>query len=113
MAKLKLTSTSTNSLELNKTKPATHLHQLLIQHNPALQITPKTEAHKPALQIPPKIEANNKAINLISTPATQVYKHVYYNVPAPRKLASNINCNLNISNYVALAPQSPFNTSLA
>ena len=28
VAKLKLISTSINSLELNKTKPATHLHQL-------------------------------------------------------------------------------------
>ena len=114
MAKLKLISTSINSLELNQTKPATHLHQLLIQlkpalqitpkieaHNPALQITPKIEAHDPALQITLKIEANNKAVNLISTPATRVYKHVYYNFPAPRKLASNTNCNLNNSNYVA------------
>ena len=101
-------------MELNQTKPATHLHQLLIQlkpalqitpkieaHNPALQITPKIEAHYPALQITLKIEANNKAVNLISTPATRVYKHVYYNFPAPRKLASNTNCNLNNSNYVA------------
>ena len=126
MAKLKLISTSINSLELNQTKPATHLHQLIIQHNPALQITPKSEAHNPALQITPeieahnpalqitpKIEASNKAKNLISTPATRVYNHVYYNFPAPRKLASNTNCNLNNTNYVATAPQSPFNTSLA
>ena len=100
-------------MKLNQAKPATHLHQLLIQHNPALQITPKIEALNPALQITPKIEANNKAINLISTPATRVYKHVYYNFPAPPKLASNTNRNLNNSNYVAPAPQSPFNTFLA
>ena len=107
--KLKLISASINSLELNNTKSAPHLHQLIIAHNPAsqitskieahdsalqitpkteahdlaLQITPKVEAHDPALQITPKIEANNKAINLISTHAARVYKHVYYNYPAP------------------------------
>ena len=113
VAKLNLVSTSINSLELNNTKPATNLHKLLIKDNPALQITPKIEAHNPALQITPKNEANNKAINLISAPATRVCKHVYYTSPAPRKLASNTNCNLNNLNYVAPASQSPLNTSLA
>ena len=41
VAKLKLISASINSLELNKTKPATHLHQLLKEHDPASQFTPK------------------------------------------------------------------------
>ena len=41
VAKLKLIFTSINSLELKNTTPATHLHQLLVKHNPALQITPK------------------------------------------------------------------------
>ena len=100
-------------MELNNTKPATHVHQFLIKHNPALQITPKIEAHNPALQITPKIEANIKVINLISAPATRVYKHVYYNSPAPRKLASDTNCNFKVSNYVATTSQSPLNISLA
>ena len=113
VAKLKLISTSINSLEINNTKPASRLHQLIIAHNPALQITPKPEAHNPALQITPKIkvhnpalqitpktEANNKAINLINTHAARVYKHVHYNSPAPRKLASNTNCQLNNLKYV-------------
>ena len=125
VTKLKLVSTSIISLELNNTKPASHLHQLLIAHNPALQITPKIEAHNPALQITPKIEvqdpalqiapkieANNKAINLINTHAAQVHKHVYYNSPAPRKLASNTDCNLNNLKYVDRASQHPLNTSL-
>ena len=54
VAKLKLISTSINALELNNTKIASHLHQLLIAHNPALQITPKIETQNPALQITPK-----------------------------------------------------------
>ena len=76
-AKLKLISTSINTLELNTTKSASHLHQLLIAHNSPLQITPKIEAHNPAQQITPKIEANNKAINLISTHAARVCKHLH------------------------------------
>ena len=85
VAKLKLFFASINSLELKNTKFAPHLHQLLLAHDPALQITPKIEAHDPALQITPKIEVNNKAIYLISTHAARVYKHVSYNSPAPRK----------------------------
>ena len=100
VANLKLISASINSLELKNTKSAPHLHQLLLAHDPALQITPK-------------IEANNKAINLISTLAARVYKHVFYNSPAPRKLASNTNCNFNNRKYVDPAPQNPLNTSLA
>ena len=113
-------------MELNNTKPASHLHQLLIAHNRTLQITPKIEAHNhakqitpkievhdPALQITPKISANNKAINLINTHAARVYKHVYYKSPAPRKLASNTTCNLNNLKYVDTASQNTFNTSLA
>ena len=113
-------------MELNNTKPASHLHQLLVfhnpalqttptidAHNPALQIIPKIEVHDPALQITPEIEAKNKAITLINTHAARVYKHVYYNSPAPRKLASNTNCNLNNLNYVDPASQNPLNTSLA
>ena len=83
VAKLKLISASIISLELNNTKPAPHLHQLLKADDPASQITPK-------------IEANNRAINLISTHAVRVHKHGYYNSPAPLKLASNIKCNLKI-----------------
>ena len=126
VAKLKLFSTSINSLELNNTKPASQLHQLLIAHNSALQITHKIETHNSALQITHKIEthnfalqithkieANNKVINLISTHAARVCKHVYYNSPAQRKLASNTNRNLNIIKYVDSASQKPLNTSLA
>ena len=87
VAKIKLISTSINALELNNTKFASQLHQLKISHNPALQITPTIEAHEPAFQITPKIEANNKAMNSINTHATRVRKRVYYNSPAPRKLA--------------------------
>ena len=97
VAKLKLISTSINALELSNTKSASQLHQLIITHNPALQITPTIEAHEPALQITPKIEANNKAINSINTHATRVRKHVFYNSPALRKLASNANSNLSNS----------------
>ena len=43
VAKLKLISTSVNALELNTTKSASHLHQLIIAHNSPLQITPKTD----------------------------------------------------------------------
>ena len=68
VAKLKLNSASINSLDLNKTHPALHIHQLLKTHDPALQITSK-------------IEANNKAINLISTHAARVRKHDCYNSP--------------------------------
>ena len=113
VAKLKLISTFLNTLELNDTKSASHLRQLFIAHNPALQITPKIEAHDPALQTTPKIEANKKAINLINTNAARVYKHVFYNSPAPQKLASNTNCNLNNLKYVDPASQNPLNTSLA
>ena len=108
VAKIKLISTSIKSLELNNTKSASHLQQLLIAHNPALQIIPKIEAHNPTIQITPKIKvrdpalqikpksaANNKAINLINTHAARVCKHVYYNSPAPQKLTSNTTCNLN------------------
>ena len=83
VAKLKLISASNNTLELNNTKPAPHLHQLL-------------KAYNPTLQIAPKIGAKNKAINLIGTHAARVYKHDYYNSPVPRKLASNTNRNLTI-----------------
>ena len=74
VANLQLISSSINSLELNNTNPAPHLHQLLKAHDPASQITPK-------------FEANNKTINLISTHAARVHKHGHYNSPAPRKLA--------------------------
>ena len=82
LSKLKLISASINSLDLNKTHPATHLHQLLKTHDLASQITPK-------------IAANIKAINLISTHAARVRKHDYYNSPAPRMLVSNITRILN------------------
>ena len=82
VSKLKLISATFNSLELNNTKSAPHLHQLLLAHDPALQITSK-------------IEANNKAINLISTRALRVYKYVSYNSLAPRRLASDTNGNFN------------------
>ena len=100
-------------MELNNTKSTTHLYQLLLAHDPALQITPKIEAHDPELQITPKIEANNKAINLISTHAARVYKHVYYISPALRKLAPNTNCNFNNFKNVDPASQNPLNTPLA
>ena len=87
-------------MELNNTKPAPHLHQLLKAQDPASQITPK-------------FEANNKAINLFSTHAARVHKHGYYNSTAPRKLASNTNCNLNNLKYEDPASQLPLNTSLA
>ena len=113
VAKLKVISTSINSLELNNTKSASNLHQLLIAHNPSLQITPKIEAHNPSIQITPKIAANNKVINLINTHAERVYKHVYYNSPAPQKFASNTTCNLNNLKYVHPASQNTLNTPLA
>ena len=100
VATLKLISASINSLELKKTKPAPHLHQLL-------------KAYNPALQIPPKIEANNKAINLISTHAARVHKHDYYNSPFPRKLVSNTNYNINNLKYADPASQISLHTSLA
>ena len=100
LAKLKLISASINSLDLNKTRPASHLHQLLKTHDPASQITLK-------------IEANNKAIKLISTHAARVRKHDYYISPAPQTLASNTTCNLNNLKYVDPALQIPLNTSLA
>ena len=84
----------------------------MLTQTPAVQITPTIEAYEPALQITTKIEANNKAINSISTHATRVRKHVFYNSPVPRKLASNANSNLNNSKYVEHASQSPINTSL-
>ena len=59
VAKLKLISTYINALELNNTTSVSHLHQLLLAHNPPLQITPKLETHNPALQTTPKIEAHN------------------------------------------------------
>ena len=99
--KVKLISTSINAIELNNTKSASHL----LPHNPALRITPKIETHNPASQITPKIEADNKAINLISTHAARVCKHVYYNSPAQRKLASNCTSNLNNLKYVDSASQ--------
>ena len=125
-AKLKLISTTINSLESSNTKSASHLHHILIAlnpalqitptieaHNPAIQITPKIEVHDPALQVTPKIAANNKAINLINTHAARVYKHAYYNSPAPQKLASNTTCILNNLKYVDSASQNTLNTSLA
>ena len=99
-AKLKLISASINSLDLNNTKPAPHLHQLINAYNPASQTARK-------------IEANNKAINLISTPAARVRKHYYYNSPAPRKLASNTNCYLNNLKHATPASQISLHTSLA
>ena len=113
VAKLKLISTSINAIKLNNTKSASHLHQLLLAHNPALRITPKIETHNPASQIKPKIEALNKAINLISTHAARVCKHIYYNSPAQRKLASNYTSNLKNLKYLGSASQNPFNTYLA
>ena len=113
VAKLKLISTSINAIELNNTKSASHLHQLLLAHNPALRITLKIETHIPASQITPKNEANNKAINLNSTHAARVCKYVYHNSPARRKLAWNYSSNLNNLKYVGAASQNPLNTSLA
>ena len=81
--------------------------------NVSTKFTPIIKAHDPASQITPKNEANNKAINLISTHAAQVYKHDYYNSPAPRKLASNTNCNLNSLKYADSASQIPLHTYLA
>ena len=78
VAKLKIISVSIISLELNTTRPAPHLHQLLKTNDPALQITPK-------------IEVNSMAINLISAHAARLHKHGFYNFSAPR----NTNCNLN------------------
>ena len=95
VAKLKLISTSINAIELNNTKSASHLHQFLLAHNPALRITPKIEILNLASQITRKIETHNKAINLSSTHAARVCKHVYYNSPAQRRLASNYTSNLN------------------
>ena len=112
VAKLKLISTSINALELNTTKSASHLHQLLIAHNSPLQITPKIETHNPALQITTKIEAHNEAINLITTHAARVCKHVYCNSPAQRKVASNSTRSLNNLKYVGSASQNPLYTSL-
>ena len=86
---------------------------MLLAHNPALRITPEIETHNPASQITPKIEAYNKAINFISTHAARVCKHVYYNSPARRKLASNSTSNLKNLKYVGSASQNPLNTSLA
>ena len=100
VAKLKLISTSINAIEINNTKSASHFYQLLLKHNPALRITPKIETHNPASQIKIKIEAHNKAINLISTHAAQVCKHVYYDSLAQRKLASKYNSKLNNLKYV-------------
>ena len=100
VAKLKLISASFNLLHLNITHPATHIHQLLKTHDPVSQTTPK-------------LEADIMAINLISTHAARVHKNDYYNSPAPRKLASNITCNLNNLKYVDPTSQIPLNTSLA
>ena len=113
VAKIKLISTSIRAKELNNKKSASHLHQLLLAHNPALRNTPKTETHNPASQITPKIEAHNKAINLIRTHAARVCKHVYYNSPAQRKLASNCTSNLDNLKYVGSASQNSINTSPA
>ena len=99
VAELKLISASINSLELNSTKPAPHLHQFL-------------EARDPASQITAKFEANNKPINLISTYAARVHKHDCYNSPAPQKLDANTNCISNNLKYVDPASQLPLNTSL-
>ena len=77
------------------------------------KFSPIIKAHCPASQITAKNETNNKAINLISTHAAQVYKHDYYNSPAPRKLASNTNCNLNNLKYAVSASHIPLHTSLA
>ena len=86
---------------------------MLTKYDLALQITPKIEAHNSALQITPEIEANTKTIISISTHATRVSEHVFYNSPAPRLLASNVNSELKHLNYVIWASQSPLNSSLA
>ena len=61
VAKLKLISASVNSLNLQSSQSAPHLHNLLKEHDLAPQITPKSEPI-------------TKAINLISTLATRVHK---------------------------------------
>ena len=86
---------------------------MLTKHNLASQTPPKIEAHNSALQITLKIEAITKTINSISTQATRVREHIFYNSPAPRKLASNVNSELNNLKHVIRASQSPLNTSLA
>ena len=58
-------------------------------------------------------QAHNKAKNLNNTHAARVCKHVYYNSPAQRKLASNSTQNLNNLKNVGSASQNPLNTSLA
>ena len=70
-----------NSIDLNFSERASPLHQL-------------KKAHDLALQITPKIEANNNVINLISAHAARVHKHNNSISLAPRKRASNADCNL-------------------
>ena len=86
---------------------------MLIAHNSPLQTTPKIETRNLALQITLKIEVHNKAINLISTHAVRVCKHIYYNSPAQRNLVSNSTRNLNNLKFVGSASQNPLNTTLA
>ena len=71
VAKLNLFSASVNSLNLKSNESALRLHNLI-------------QAHDPAPQITPEIESTSKAINLISTLAIRVHKHVYYLSPVPR-----------------------------
>ena len=87
MAKLKLISASVNSLNFKPSEPASHLKKLIQAHEPAHEITPKTEAI-------------NMVINFINTDAARVHKHDYYIPPAPQKHALNSNRNSNNSKYL-------------
>ena len=98
--KLNLISTSVNSLNLQFTQHASHLHTLLQAHNLAPQISAKRELAP-------------QSINLINTLVTRSHKLEFYLSPVPQNQITNIRRNLNNSKCAYPASQKPIKTSLA
>ena len=105
-AKLKLISTSVNSLKLETIKPAVQFNKLLQAHDPV-------KSHLNLRHITPKIEATIKAINLISTHAKHVHTHNSH-LSLAQQNHTTINSNiLNDLKYAYPASQIPLKTSPA
>ena len=98
VAKLKLISTSVNSLNLKPTESAVHFNIIIQANALAHQIT---------------FQATHYAINLISTHATRVHKHYSHLSHAPRNQISITSDNFNNLKYAYPTSQIPINTSLA
>ena len=100
VAQLKLTSASVNSLELQSSHSALHLHTLL-------------QVNDLESQIKPRSEPITNEINLISPLATRARRHDYYFFHVPQNQFTNTSCNSNNLKSAYPASQIPINTPLA